>query len=172
MWLRELFWCVAPASDHRLPLTCFSQIISAAVVIGLSVNLHEIFSDAKARCDYSNNHGYHFDCDSGLIIPSLAYGIAAGSFALLDALVGLVAAFLPAISWLIMTVLDGLTAILLLAHGVVSQMNIFNGHDESQLTDRIDRTLPCCWTTVLASWCSEASLGLVVRQTPRLPSSV
>lgn len=98
-------------------------IISAAVVIGLSVNQHEIFTDAKEYCDnFVTGRLAREACDFGRIIPSLAYGIAAGAFGLLDGLVGLVAAFVSAVPWVVMAVLDGLTAIILLAHGIVSAL--------------------------------------------------
>lgn len=65
----------------------------------------------------------------------MAYGIAAGAFSLFDALVGLVAAFVPAIPWVVMAVLDALTAILLLAHGIVSCMNANGTKSHDQQTN-------------------------------------
>lgn len=90
-------------------------------MLGLSISLHIDISDAKDRCNrYFNGRNREILCYTGRLLPSLAYGAAAGAFGLLDCLIGLLAAFVSFIPWIAMVVLDALAAVLLLAHGIVS----------------------------------------------------
>lgn len=102
----------------------------------------------------------------------MAYGIAAGAFSLFDALVGLVAAFVPAIPWVVMAVLDALTAILLLAHGIVSCMKANGTKSCDQQTNYFGRILLFSSASVLEMFSSEGLLAREAKQTRLSHSSV
>ena len=92
------------------------QLIFAVVVLGVSVSLTNFFTSAFVRdvCDIAH------DCHLGRWVPAVEYDTFVGVWGLLDALLGTVAAFVTAVPWIAMIVVDALAAIFYLAGGIVS----------------------------------------------------
>ena len=95
------------------------QILCAAVVLGLSINVDKFWNTIDAECKATKGCSTK---DSGIDIihTVFRYGAFVGAFGLIDAFLGLAAAFVSSLMWLIPLVIDGLAAVFFLAGGCVS----------------------------------------------------
>lgn len=92
-----------------------SQILSAAVVLGLSANLYNAVDRLHDACDY-----WDVDCDLGGFGPSIGYCAFVGAWGLLAASIGIAAVFADAVKFVIVAGVDGFGAMAFLAGGIVS----------------------------------------------------
>lgn len=105
----------------RLRLITSRQILSAAVVLGLSAKLAVDWHEYDKACG-TLPHKEIKECRQfeGRWPSSTDFSAFVGAWGLLDALVGLVAVFVTALPLIAILVLDGLAAVFYLAGGVVS----------------------------------------------------
>ena len=95
------------------------QLLSAAVVLGLSASLYPKVQRAKDFCDAIRNLP---DCDFQGLGPTTGFAAFVGAFGLLDALAGAaVGVFLAErVKWWMLAIVDGLAGLFYLAGGIVS----------------------------------------------------
>ena len=96
------------------------QILFAAVVLGLSINVDKFWSNLEAECKAAGKGCNTNDYPFNLAHTVFRYGAFVGAFGLIDAFVGIAAAFVSSLMWLIPLVVDGLAAVFFLAGGCVS----------------------------------------------------
>jgi hypothetical protein len=99
------------------------QIISAAVIIGLSVNLRNYFENFVYVCNLTNEYYQNadLDCNDYGWTPTSRYGIFVGVWGMVAAFVGLAATFAESsVAFFAALAFDGLAWIFYLAGAVVS----------------------------------------------------
>ena len=107
------------------------QLICGAVVLGVGITLARdinIISHGTG-CYRNGDRDDHIKC-SDLVNrypSSTKYAAFTGAFGLLDALVGIVAAFVSAVPWFVTLGVDALAFIFYLAGGIVSTCKSFEG---------------------------------------------
>ncbi|KAK4500537.1 hypothetical protein PRZ48_008726 [Zasmidium cellare] len=95
------------------------QLIFAIIALGVSAHLAAEVSDLEDACNRRGSDDY---CDYflGRLPESSAYAAFTGAFGTLAAIVGLVAAFVSSIPWVVALVFDVLATIFFLAGGINS----------------------------------------------------
>ena len=90
-------------------------------MLGTSVDLSKFFTSDLARsiCKIAQDSN---KCRLGGITPAVEYGAFVGVWGLIDALLGLISAFLTAIPWIAVAVVDALAILFYFAGAIVSFM--------------------------------------------------
>ena len=96
------------------------QVLCAAVVLGLSIDLYTKVDKVQDACNaLKERHGFNCGAFNG-ILASLGFCAFIGAWGLLDAVLGTAAAFITSLPWIVMPVVDGLASVFYLAGGIVS----------------------------------------------------
>ncbi|KAM3415127.1 hypothetical protein BST61_g10252 [Cercospora zeina] len=89
------------------------QLLFAVVLLGVSVSLVRDIRQARRACDF-----YNLPCRLGRLPSSSYFAAFTGAWGVLDGLVGLAGAFITALPWIAVVVLDALAAIFYIAAGI------------------------------------------------------
>ncbi|KAI5357309.1 putative Marvel domain-containing protein [Septoria linicola] len=122
------------------------QLIFAIVLLGVSISFVQDINEFRRTADF-----YDLRYNLGRIPSSAYFAAFTGAWGLLDALVGLVGAFITAIPWFVVIAFDALAAIFYIAAGI--NLAVLRSNDDY-------RCGPFCtkWTTTIAF----SFLGLII----------